>query len=165
MRTYFLFFRKEQFLPLKSSPLDILTFCRMLECHKNFGGKPSLRLGWITDLGRWATLEVALEGLAGDLLALNPAVLHLHYSLLVAIEPEAGFATKGRATTTVDVIGQILDRRPTSNDLANSRQSRHPALGLGHLRLARLTGLRLAMTREGLHCRHCHNLLITHRHP
>src|SRR3989338_5190039 len=79
---------------------------------ENLSGSPTIS-GRCVALSRLIALEVALESLAGILLALDPSLLHLDYRLLVAIEAETGLATKSHATTTVDVVGQILDRGPT----------------------------------------------------
>ena len=95
-------------------------------------------------------LQVAAEGLAGGHGPLGPTPFHLNYRLRVVIETETGLATKSRAPTTVDVVGQVLDRGPAPDHLADGRQRRHPGFGLRQLRRARFPLVGLTMTHEGL---------------
>jgi len=88
--------------------------------------------------------------LAGNHDPLGATPFHLNYRLGVAIETETGLATKCRAPTTVDVIGQVLDRGPTADHLADDRQRRHPGLGLRQFRRARFPRMGLTVTHKGL---------------
>ena len=102
-------------------------------------------LGWIP-----LPLQVAAEGLTRFHDSPGATPFHLDYRLRVVIETETGLATKSRAPTTVDVVGQVLDRGPAADHLTDGRQRRHPSLGLRQLRRARPARVGLAVTDEGL---------------